>query len=446
MPKFINKKEKKQDTRVPTKKNKFTRLRGMRDIIFEEYRYWDLVSKKAYDLAKAYSFRAVKVPILEKKELFEHFIGKKQNGTSKELYHFTDNSGEKVAMRPEVTPSIARAYAEAALFNKPQPIKLFWIGPVFKYNSQSGANREFNQFDLKIFGQENPITEVQLILIAYNFFRELRIDVEIQLNSVGCAECRKTYIEELKNYYKYKQKKIKLSTECRKKINKDPLDILRCKDKKCTESTREAPHILDSICEDCKSHFVKVLEYLDELDIPYNLSPFLIKEANYYTRTVFEIYPTNSNQDQQNSLGGGGRFDNLVSDMTGLSVPACSFSINLEKSISKIKENNILLKPIDGRTIFVAQLGEKAKMKAFTLFESLRRAGFDVAQSFTKDDLKSQLEEAKKMRVKIILILGQKEVANNTILIRDVSSGIQEIIKYDTINEELTKRIKNHEE
>ena len=446
MPRFINKKEKKQDAKIPTKRNKFTRLRGMRDILFEEYRYWNLVSEKARDLAIAYSFRTIKIPILEKKELFENFIGKNKDVILKELYRFTDNGGEKVAMRPEATPSIARAYVEAALFNKPQPVKIFWLGPVFRYSSQSGTYREFNQFDLKIFGQTNPITEVQLILIAYNFFRELQINVEIQLNSVGCVECRKVYIEELRDFYKQKQKKTKLSTECRKKINKDPLDILRCEDKKCAESIQEAPQIIDSICEECKNHFVKVLEYLDELNVPYNLSPFLMKEADYYTKTIFEIYPVNTNsQDHQHSLGGGGRFDNLVSDMTGIPIPACGFSINLEKTITKIKENNILLKPYNDKDIFLAQLGEKSKIKAFTLFENLRRAGFNVAQSFTKDDLKSQLEEAKKMKVKIILILGQKETANNTILIRDVVSGIQEIISYDTITDELTKRIKNEE-
>ena len=443
MNRFINKKDKKQEAKIPTKKNKFTRLRGMRDVLFDEYHYWDLVSKKAYDLARDYGFNPIKIPLLEKKELYENFIGKKTNTVIKKLYNFADNGGDKVAIRPEATLGITRAYIEATLFNKPQPIKLCWLGPVFKYNSQSGTSREFNQFDLKIFGQDNSIAEVQLILIAYNFFRELQINVEIQLNSVGCKECRKIYIEELKTFYKQRQKKIKLSQECRKKINKNPLDILRCEDKKCSDAIQEAPQILDSICEECKNHFVKVLEYLDELEIPYNLNPFLMKEADYYTKTIFEIYPANTEkQEKQHSLGGGGRFDDLVNELTGLPVSACGFSINLEKAISKIKENNIFLKPTTEKIIFLAQLGEKAKIKAFNLFEDLRRAGFKIAQSLTKNDLKSQLEEAKAEKVKLILILGQKEVANNTILIRDATSGIQEIINYDIITDELKKRIK----
>ena len=442
MPRFINKKDKKQDGKTILTKIKFPRLRGMRDILFNEYLHWDLVAKKAHDLANIYSFRTVKIPVLEKRELYGSFIGKKTDVFLKELYSFVDKGGDNVAMRPEATLGMARAYAEANLFDRPQPVKMFWLGPVFRHSSQSGAYRQFHQFNLEIFGEDSPTADVQLILIAYNFFRELRVNVEIQLNSVGCVECRSVYSEELKDFYLNKQKKTKLCAKCKKNINKNPLQILKCKDKKCSESVQEAPHIVDSICEECKNHFVKILEYLDDLDIPYNLTPFLTKEFDYYTKTIFAIYPASDNsQGRQHSLGGGGRYNDLIQKMAGISVPACGFAINLERTIAKVKENNIFLKSVNEKVIFLAQLGEKAKRKAFVLFEDLRRAGFSIAQSFTKDDLKSHLEEAKEMKVKLILILGQKEVVDKNILIRDTESGVQEIIDYDSIADELKKRL-----
>lgn len=443
MSKFINKKEKKQEIRLSNKKSKFSRLRGMRDIVCDEYSYWNLVTQKAKSLASAYDFAPVEIPVLEKKELYDKNIGKNTDLITKELYSFIDKGGEKVAMRPEATLGIARTYVESNLFNKIQPVKMSWIGPVFRYNkSKTNALRQFHQFDLEILGEESPIADVQLILIAYNFFRELQVDVEVKLNSCGCADCRKLYIEELKDFYKPKIKRIGLCASCKKKVLKDPMHVLKCEEKKCIESLEEAPQIIDSICEECRDHFVNVLENLDALDIPYNLTPFLTKESNYYTRTIFEFFTVDENQNKQFSLGGGGRYNSLLEYMCSIPAPGCGFAINIEKTISKIKENNIFLKPRNEKTVFLAQISEKAKRKAFLLFEDLRRAGFDVAQSFTNDDLRSQLEVANSMKVKLILILGQKETTDNSILFRDIESGIQEVVEFDNIIKELKIRLK----
>lgn len=428
---------------------KYPRIRGMKDILFDEYRYFDLVIKKAADLAKAYGFDRVEMPILERIELYERTSGKTSDIVTKEMYTFVDRGGEKIALRPEATPSLVRAYVEHGLFNKPQPVKTFWAGQLFRYDRpQSGRYRQHNQFNLDVFGEASPIADVLLILIAHTFFKELQLNIEIQINSIGCLTCREEYIEKLKEHYKARAQKSKLCVDCKKRLAKNPLRILDCKESECIASLSEAPHIVDSLDDECRGHFVKVLEYLDELNIPYNLNPFLVRGLDYYTRTVFEIWPAgdeeadrSQDKSRQMSLGGGGRYDGLVELLGGRLTPSCGFGIGIERVIMKIKESNITLRPESDKKIFLAQIGEQARRKAFVLFEDLRKGEFNVSQSFTRDSLRSQLEDANRLGAKYTLILGQKEVMDNTILIRDMDSGVQEVIDYKKIMPELKKRL-----
>lgn len=436
---------KKEKEIVPIKKVRtFSRLRGMKDILFDEYRYWDLIINKAKDLAKVYGFKRIDTPVLEFFGLYEKSTGSTTDIVNKEMYSFIDKSGEKIVLRPEATPGLVRAYIEHGMFNFPQPVKMFFIGPIFRHEKpQSGRYRQHAQFDLEIFGEASPAADAQLILIAYNFFRELQVDVNVQINSLGCPECRKEYVGELISFYKERGRKSKLCYECKKRLIKNPLRLLDCKEEKCAELEAETPQIVDFLCEDCQNHFIKVLEYLDELDIPYNLNPRLVRGLDYYSHTVFEFWPLEGNEGRQSSLGGGGRYDNLVEHLGGRPTPACGFGIGIERMVLKIKEKNIPLKIDTGKYIFLAQLGEQARRKAFVLFEELRRSGFEVRQAFTKDSLKAQLEEANRIGAKLSLILGQKEILDGTIIIRDMESGIQEIIDYKKIRQEIEKRLNN---
>jgi len=222
------------------------------------------------------------------------------------------------------------------------------------------------------------------------------------------------------------------------------LRLLDCKENKCVEMREDAPQIVDYLCDECREHFIKVLEYLDELDIPYNLNPYLVRGLDYYNRTVFEIWPLEGGEKSVNSqlaLGGGGRYDGLVEFMGGRPTPASGFALGIERTILKIKENNIPIKEDKKDLIFIAQLGEQARRKALFLFEELRRAGLQVRQAFTRDSLKAQLEEANRMGTKISLILGQKEIIDGTILFRDMESGIQEVVDYKKVNAEIEKRL-----
>jgi histidyl-tRNA synthetase len=444
MKRTIKKAAPKEDLAAKGKKVKtFSRLRGMRDVLFDEYKYWEVVNKKASDLAKTYGFKRIDTPMLEKLELYERSSGKTSDIVTKEMYSFVDKNGEKVALRPEATPGLVRAYVEHGMLNLPQPVKMFWIGPAFRHDKpQAGRYRQFTQYNLEMFGEAGPVADAQLILIAYNFFRELQVDVQIQINSIGCKDCRKGYLDKLTKYYKDKSRSPKLCLDCKKRLVKNPLRLLDCKEEKCFAMRAEAPQIVDSLCEPCRDHFVKVLEYLDELGVNYNLEPFLVRGLDYYNRTVFEIWSADDGGEaRQTSLGGGGRYDELVEYMGGRPTPACGFGVGIERTILKIKENNIALKDDMQMDLFIAQLGEGPRRRSMVLFEELRRAGFKVGQLFSKDSLKVQLEEANRLSVKYSLILGQKELSDGTILIRDMESGVQEIIDLNKVRIEMGKRL-----
>lgn len=460
MPKIMKKPGEKNRDREPEMRRGSGRtpgrLRGMKDVLFEEYKFWNLVSRKANDLAKTFSFRQIDTPILERLDLYERSTGRDTDVVSKEMYSFIDKSGDKVAMRPEATPGLVRAYIEHGMFNLPQPVKMFWVGPVFRHEKpQSGRYRQFTQLNWEMIGEQSPVADAQLILIGYNFFRELQIETQVQVNSIGCKECRVEYNKKLVEFYKERGRRSKLCNDCKRRLLKNPLRMLDCKEQSCQQIRDEAPQVVDFLCDPCREHFIKVLEYLDELDIPYNLNPFLVRGLDYYNRTVFEIWPMREDEEggreedqvekRQNALAAGGRYDGLVEYLGGRPTPACGFAIGIERVILKVKEKNIPIKEETGDYIFLAQLGEQARRKAFALFEEMRRAGYLVRQAFTKDSLKGQLEEADRIGARITLILGQKELLDGTIIIRDMESGTQEVIDYKKVYTEINKRLKKEE-
>ena len=432
------------------------RLRGMRDILPEEYRYWELIVSKAENIIKYYGFNKTEIPVLENLSLYERSTGKQTDVVSKEMYTFIDKDEDKVAIRPEATPGLVRSYIEHGMFNLPiQPVKIYWIGSLLRREKpQAGRYRQFSQIDLEVFGEDNPVVDAQLIVIAANLFKELQLNVEVQINSIGCRECRPNYIKKLVEYYKQRRTKSKLCEDCKKRLLKNPLRLLDCKEDGCEELKSEAPQLVDHLCDACRDHFVKVLEYLDELNVPYSLNPHLVRGLDYYNRTVFEFWPEESqgsqikseqeqnSQTRQGALGGGGRYDSLVEYMGGRPTPACGFGLGIERILLKIKDNNLLIAEQNKPDIFIAQLGDAAKRKAMVFYEELRRRGYKAAQNFVKDNLRAQLELANKLGVKATLILGQKEMVDGTILIRDMESGMQEVYDFKKVFEELDKRLK----
>ena len=416
-------------------------LRGMKDILPAEQKFWSLLRHEAERLAKDYGFDRIETPILEETSLFTRAVGKQTDIVEKEMFSFEDQGKDNIALRPEATASIVRAYTNHGMANQPQPVKLFYWGPMFRHERpQSGRQRQFHQAGFEILGEKHPIVDALLILVAFNFYKDIGLSVNIQINSLGCSICRPKYKEALVNYYR--SHRSELCEDCKKRLAKNPLRLLDCKEEGCQALKNEAPQIMDWLCEECKPHFVKVLEYLEEMQVPYILNPALVRGLDYYTKTVFEVWAEgDEGATAQNALGGGGRYDDLVEIMGGRSTPAAGFSLGIERSITKIKDKGVAVPDLPRPDVFIAQLGEPAKKKSIQLFEELRREGIGVSESFSKEGLKPQLEIANRIGAKFALILGQKELVDGTIMIRDMDAGNQEIVDFKKIVKEVKKRL-----
>lgn len=421
------------------KKSTIQLVKGMKDILPDEQVYWQWLRDKVDDFARNYGYNRLDTPIVEFTSLFKRSVGEDTDVVSKEMYSFVTEGGDKLSLRPESTASIVRAYIEHGMVNQPQPVKLYYIGPQYRHDKpQAGRYRQFHQFGFECFGDNDPVIDAQLLVMSYQFLKELGLDVVIQLNSVGDQNCRPQYIKALKNYYQNNKKD--LCPDCQSRTNKNVLRVLDCKNKKCQEISEQAPQILDFLCDDCKNHFMGVVDFLDEMDINYNLNHKIVRGLDYYTKTVWEIVE-NTEEGKLNSLGGGGRYDGLVDLLGGRPTSAVGFAIGMERVLLKLQEKKIPAPAMLTPEVFVAQLGLEARKKSMLLFEELRQDGFRLAEAMSKKGLKDQLEIANKKGVKYVVILGQKEIADGTVLIRDMESGVQEVVDFRKIKTELRKRL-----
>lgn len=420
----------------------FQSLRGMKDILPGESRYWDFVRNKAENFAQNYAFDWIETPILEETALFNRAVGGETDIVSKEMFTFVDRGGDNVCLRPEATASIVRSYIQHGMINLPQPVKFFYFGPMFRHDRpQAGRLRAFHQFGFEALGEAHPIIDAEIIFLIYNLLQELGLKINVQINSIGCQKCRESYKNKLVNYYR--DRRSGLCEDCKKRLVKNPLRLLDCKEEGCQPAKEEAPQIVDYLCDDCKNHFVRVLEYLDEAGVSYNLNSQLVRGLDYYTKTVFEFFPeaTDEAAGKPDALGGGGRYDGLAEILGGRPTPACGVALGVERLILKIKETNANIAPAKNPDVYLAQLGEQARKKSFGLIENLRKAGVSLSHSLSKEGLKKQLEIANKVAAKYALILGQKEVLDGTAILRDMEGGTQEIVNFDKIVQEIKKKL-----
>jgi histidyl-tRNA synthetase len=418
-------------------------ITGMKDIMPQDQKYWAVARNMAAKIADDYGYQLIETPILENTEIFTRGLGKQTDIVDKEMFSFIDTGGDHLSLRPEGTAAVVRAYIQHGLLNQPQPAKLFYLGPMFRHEKpQAGRQRQFYQFGYEAIGETNPALDAQLILMGWNSLNELGLESVIQVNSIGCPNCREEYKKELVKYYKAKSKL--LCDHCKTRLAKNPLRLLDCKEPECQSLRENAPQILDYLDDECKKHFMKVVEYLDELDLPYVLNPHVVRGLDYYTRTIFEYWLADDSEGK-NALGGGGRYDGLVKLLGGREeTPACGLAMGLDRIVAKLREKEIIVAEPFQPDIFVAQLGEAAKKKAIVLYEKLRRDGFRLAQAFYKDNLKSQLESANKLKVKFTIIIGQKEVGDGTVLIRDMEGGVQEVVDFKKTAGEIKKRLEKY--
>lgn len=422
-------------------------VKGMKDILPQDQQYWDRFRQLIERISRNYGFERIDVPIVEDLSLYTHSVGKITDIVEKEMYTFQDQGGSQLALRPEFTAGVARAYVEHGMQNQPQPVKLFTTGPLFRHEKpQEGRLRQHYQFDCEVLGELKPAVDAQLILIGYKFLRSLGITPELHINSIGCNVCRQAYKDVLGEYYKSKRSQI--CEDCKRRLTKNPLRLLDCKAEECQLVKEKSPKMDEHWCEQCRDHFMAVVEFISEFEIPHEYNPYLVRGMDYYTRTVFEFYASYEHEDTQKrlALGGGGRYDNLIEILGGPITPACGFGFGLERILITVRDMErlgLIPELPKARTVdvFVAQLGEKAKRRAMLLYEDLIQEGFSIAEAFSKDSLKQQLEMANKLNVKFSLILGEKELLDGTIIIRNMEGGEQEVIDIKKLIPVLQKKL-----
>lgn len=443
----VNKKITTKKTDDKEGKSPWRVLRGMRDILPKQEKYWNTVQKAFMSYADYFHFGRIDTPILEESKLFLRTLGKTSDVVTKEMYIFETDEG-KVCLRPEATASVARAYINNGLWNSPQPVKMWYWGQMFRHDRpQAGRYRQFYQAGFEIMGATDPMMDAELIMVGYNLLKDLGLPITVKINSIGLPEERERYSNELVSYYRAKRSY--LCENCRKRLTKNPLRLLDCKEAQCQPIKDEAPQIVDWLSESSKSYFMKVLEYLDELEIPYILQPDLVRGLDYYTHTVFEFAPLFEGLGDEKleqlsniSLGGGGRYDLLVGEMSGRATPASGMALGIDRIILALKEygkNHKINIPEEKVDIYFAQLGERAKGKAIKIINQLKSSGIKIGFNLYKNSLKTQLELANAAQVPFALILGQKEVQDGTVIVRDMESGNQEIVDQKKI-ENFVKR------
>lgn len=418
------------------------RPRGMHDILPADYPFWERLERVAGELADFYGFNRLETPILEFAVLYEKGSGETTDIVQKEMYVLRTKGGDWLALRPEFTPGVMRAYVEHGFSRLPQPQKFYSRGPVFRHESpQAGRFREFHQLNFEIIGgQSDPVYDAQAIVIAHRLLEELRLkNVLLRVNSLGCKVCRPAYRRQLQNYYRGLERKI--CSDCNRRLKTNPLRLLDCKEERCQEFKSQAPNILDKLCATCSSNFRAVLEYLDEVGIPYTLDNQLVRGLDYYSRTVFEL----SLEDAGSELGAlvaGGRYDYLMEMLGGRQTPAVGFAAGAERIIEAMKIRGIKLPARGEKRVFLVYIGSLAKKKILRLMEDLRRANIPVAESLGRESLRAQLKTADKEGFELALILGHKEVFEERVIIRDLRKSLQETVPWSKLVEEVRKRLR----
>jgi len=419
--------------------------KGMHDILPEEYPYFQNIYDKAEEIASYYGFQPIMIPHLERTEIFTSGVGELTDIVEKEMYSFKTRGGDNLSLRPEFTAGIMRAYLEHGMHTLPQPVMLWYKGSVFRHeNPQKNRFREFRQWGIEVLGEEKPIAETMIIQVIYLILNELGVGpIKIEINSLGDRECRPKFRKDLINYYRKRANN--LCSDCKRRLKDNPLRVLDCKEEKCKSLKEEAPKMADYLCDGCKKHFMEVLESLDLLKIPYVLNDHLVRGLDYYTRSVFEFMPQIEMAEIEtistDTIAAGGRYDYLAKFLGKKEVPAAGASLGVERIVQLMKEKNIAAKQKRRPKIFLIQIGISAKNKSFNIIEAFRKAKIPLSQSISKDSLRGQLNLASKLGVNYSLIFGQKESIDNTIIIRDMNTGSQEIVPLKDVVEIIRKKL-----
>lgn len=409
-------------------------IKGTQDIMPTEVYKNQFIEQTVLDIAGKFGFKEIRTPVFEHTELFQRGVGDTTDVVQKEMYTFDDKGGRSITLRPEGTAGAVRAFLEHGLFNETLPRKLCYILNCYRYEKpQAGRWREFQQFGVEMLGTASPAADAEVISLANEIFAFLGVEgIELQLNSIGCPECRKKYHEALKAYFE--TRKDELCPTCLERLDKNPMRILDCKSPVCKDICKDAPVIIDYICDECSAHFESVKKYLTAMNIDFTVNPKIVRGLDYYTRTVFEFVSTDIGA--QGTVCGGGRYDGLVEELGGPKTPALGFGMGTGRLLMLLQSQGIELPSPDSCDIYIAPMGENASLKAMALTADLRAAGVGAQTDVAGRSLKAQMKFADKIDAKYTMVLGDDEIAAGSAKLKDMTSGESFDMKLDELADE----------
>lgn len=408
--------------------------RGTVDILPAEQPYYRHVEEKAAEVCRRYGYGRIDTPVFEDSRLFVRTIGAGTDIVDKETYSFEDRSGQGMTLRPEGTAPVCRAYVEHGMHNLPQPVRLHYFASIFRYERpQKGRYRQHQQFGAEAIGEGDPALDAEIIEMAWQFFKSLGLRrISLQVNSIGCRDCRPPYIQALKEHYRGHVDS--LCPECKARLERNPLRLLDCKKPSCQGVADAAPQSERYLCSGCKEHYRCVLRYLRLMRVPFRKNFRLVRGLDYYTRTVFEFQPRGE-QGAQSALGGGGRYDDLIEELGGKETPAIGFATGIERIVMNLKEQGIKMPQPQVTGLYVAYMGDKAKSAAVRFASELRRSGLMVNLSLGGKSIKAQMRQANALGAEYAFIFGEDEVRKGTVAYRDMETGEQwEVAMEDVVD------------
>ncbi len=400
--------------------------RGTQDILPEEQSYWDFVRETAMRLCSAFGYGRIETPVFEEASLFTRGVGEVTDIVQKEMYIFEDRSGQELALRPEGTAPICRAYLEHGMQSWPQPVRLWYVAPNFRYDRpQAGRYRQHHQFGAEAIGEEAASMDAEIIELLWRLYEELGLGgLSLSLNSIGDGNCRPQYLDVLKDYYRDKLEDV--CADCRGRFNRSPLRLLDCKQPQCQPVIAGAPPITDYLCDACREHFEDLRLYLDSAGIAFVLNPRLVRGLDYYTRTVFEVLP--AEEGAQSSIGGGGRYDGLMEELGGPPTPGIGFGTGIERIVINLKSQDVPMPRLEPLRVYVAVQTRTARVDGFRLASELRRAGIPAQAGAGDRSLKAQMRHADALGAQYVAIIGGRERAEGAVTLRRLATGEQEMV------------------
>ncbi|HIR61862.1 MAG TPA: histidine--tRNA ligase [Candidatus Faecivivens stercoravium] len=396
-------------------------IKGTADVLPSDSYKWQFVERKFLDTAQKYGFGEIRVPTFEDKRLFIRSVGDTTDVVQKEMYTFTDQGGRELALRPEGTAGVNRAVIENGLINGALPVKLSYAISCFRAEKpQAGRMREFHQLGMELFGASSPSADAEVIAFVDEFFRLLGIrNISLEINSIGCKECRKNYHAALKSYFE--ARKDRLCDTCLERLDKNPLRILDCKNPDCKEVAKDAPVVLDYLCDDCRAHFEGLKKRLDALGVPYTVNPRIVRGLDYYVRTVFEF--VSSDLGAQSTVCGGGRYDGLIKSLGGPDQPGIGYAMGVERLLMVMKAQGIEIPAPAPCDLYIGSIGEEASVEALRLCGILRGEGFSAECDIVGRSVKAQMKYADKIGARFSMVLGDNELAEKKATVKNMATG-----------------------